>query len=213
MMMNSETAIDLINNLARQQTFVTRQELIRAGIDESTLAMLIEKYYLIAEDEGLYTLLDSKQGKHHTRVLASHKIPEGVICLETALSFHELTPLIPTKVNLALPAGYNTPRSTNLPIRTTSMPQSIYEDGIDIYHHENQELKVYNIPKTIVDCFAYPWSVGMDFALKALAESLSKKLCTVEEIKAYATKANLQSDIKKGLEKALENPEEIHLYT
>lgn len=211
--MNLTAGIEFVDRLAIHQTFVTKQELIQAGIDEATVAELIEQDYLIAQTDELYTLLNSSHSNHHTRVLATYLIPEGIICLGTALSFYELTPLMPFKVHLALPFGYSAPKNLSLPIAITKMPRSAYADGIETHYCEGRELKIYNIPKTIVDCFIYPWTVGMDNALKAVEESLFKNLCTADEIMSYADKRRLPPDSRADLETALQHPEEICLYT
>lgn len=53
-------------------------------------------------------------------VIAAARIPSGVICLISALAFHELTTQIPHEVHLALPRGAEEPRLDYPPIHTGS---------------------------------------------------------------------------------------------
>lgn len=74
---------------------------VRAGIHRDTLRVMVEQGELEKISRGLYQLVGAPLPSHPDLAVVAAKVPEGVICLVSALAFHELTTQIPHEVYLA----------------------------------------------------------------------------------------------------------------
>jgi predicted transcriptional regulator of viral defense system len=119
----------------------------------------------------LYALRDSGRVVEVTRAL---RIPRGVICLISALSFHGLTTQIPHAVYTALPLDAERPRLAYPPVRFFWLSQASYAAGIEVHQRDGVNIRIYSREKTIADCFKYRNKIGLDVALEALKEALSR---------------------------------------
>lgn len=116
----------------------------------------------------MYRLRGDKLPDAPEMLMVSRKYPASVICLVSALSFHDLTTQIPHAVDIAIPYRGNAPKSTYPLIRTYRFRDAIYEAGIDNHDIQGVPLKVYNKEKTLVDVFRFRNRIGMDVFLEAL---------------------------------------------
>lgn len=81
---------------------------------------------LEAVSRGVYRIADEPPLGNPDLVIAAARIPSGVICLISALAFHELTTQIPHEVHVALPRGAEEPRLDYPPIHIPVRRQSIH---------------------------------------------------------------------------------------
>jgi predicted transcriptional regulator of viral defense system len=211
--MKLEQQIDIVKNFGRQKSIVTSEELNLAGIDNRAISKLKELEILIQSTDQIYRPKNAFFGMHHTKITAAVIIPDGVICLGSALSYYGLTEIINSKVCLALPKGTPHPDTKDLPIEIVFMEEAEYASGIDTHIVEGIKMKIYNIPKTIADCFVYYGEVGEDIAFKSIKEALFYHRSTKAEIQEWAKHRNMESSMRIDFEDALKHPEKIELYT
>ena len=81
------------------------QEALRQGIHPRTLYALRDSGALLRLSRGLYRLADLPPLSNPDLVIVAHKLPQAVVCLVSALAFHELTTQIPHAVDIALQAN------------------------------------------------------------------------------------------------------------
>ena len=141
---------------------------------------------LIQEGRGLYRLANEQIWSDPDLAVVSLRVPKGVVCLISALYFHQLTTQIPHEVYLALPKDSEKPRLQYPPIRFFWVSPVPFKAGIEKHTIDNVEVKVYSVAKTIADCFKFRNKIGMDVALEALREGLSQRRCTPEQILRFA---------------------------
>jgi predicted transcriptional regulator of viral defense system len=82
---------------------------IRLGIHPKTLYNMRDQGVLELLSRGLYRLSECSEIVQPDLIIISQKIPQGVICLISALSFHEITTQIPHKVDIAIPLKAHKP--------------------------------------------------------------------------------------------------------
>ena len=85
-------------------------EAIRLGIHPRTLYQMRDSGRLEQLSRGLYRLAEMVPVGNPDLVTVALKVPKGVICLLSALAYHELTTQIPHEVHLALLRGAEPPR-------------------------------------------------------------------------------------------------------
>lgn len=161
-------------------------EIFAQGIQPRTLYEMRDEGLLVQEGRGLYRLANEQIWSDPDLAIVSLRIPKGVVCLISALYFHQLTTQIPHEVYLALPKDSEKPRLQYPPIRFFWISPDPFKAGIEKHTIDNVEVKVYSVAKTIADCFKFRNKIGMDVALEALREGLNQKRCTPEQILRFA---------------------------
>ena len=114
------------------------------------------------------------------------KIPKGVICLISALSFHEITTEIPHQVYLALPRGSEPPRLDYPPLKVYWFGDPAFKEGIEHHEVDGIPINIYSPEKTIADCFKYRNKIGMDVAIEALKLYRQRKKFKIDDLIHYA---------------------------
>jgi len=161
-------------------------EIFAQGIQPRTLYEMRDEGLLVQEGRGLYRLADAQIWSDPDLAIVSLRIPKGVVCLISALYFHQLTTQIPHEVHLALPKDSEKPRLQHPPIRFFWVSPAPFKAGIETHTIDNIDVKVYSVAKTIADCFKFRNKIGMDVALEALREGLNQRRCTPEQILRFA---------------------------
>jgi predicted transcriptional regulator of viral defense system len=113
-------------------------------------------------------------------------IPDGVICLVSALAFHDLTTFNPSEIYVAIPNAAKVPKIDFPPLRVFYFRERFYKPGIEHITAPNCTIKIYNKEKTICDVFRYRNKYGEDLALEALKNYLSRKKANVNKLRKYA---------------------------
>jgi predicted transcriptional regulator of viral defense system len=172
--------------LARERAIIRPSDLVAAGLKPEYLRQLVEEGQMIKSARGLYTLANFEVSEAHSLVEAVRAQSKGVICLLSALNFHDLGTQLPHQVWIGVPYGSWISHRDLVPVRVVVMRSAGYETGIETHRLEGTDVPVYNIPKTIADCFKFRSKIGLDIGLEALREALSEQRCTREEIRKYA---------------------------
>ncbi len=128
------------------------------------------------------------------------KVPKGVICLVSALSFHHLTTQIPHQVYMALPIEAEKPRLEYPPSRFFWLSPKVYSAGIEIHNLGDIQVKIYSAEKTIADCFKFRNKIGMDVALEALREYRKREGFNIGTLLHYSRVDRIEGVIKPYLE-------------
>ena len=135
---------------------------------------------------GLYSLSDADVTVHHGLAQAGKAIPRGVICLLSALRFHEIGTQAPHEVWIAVDRRAARPRAKSLGMRIVGFSGKALTEGIDERIVEGVPVKIYNPAKTVADCFKYRNKIGLDVALEALHDVIRERKCSTDELWRYA---------------------------
>ncbi|HIO93132.1 MAG TPA: transcriptional regulator [Leucothrix mucor] len=182
---------------------ISLSEALRSGIHRSALYALLEKGELERLSRGIYRLTDLPELSDPDLVIVATRVPSAVICLISALSYHELTTQIPHEVNIALPMGRKTPKIDYPPIQPYWFNPSSYAAGIETHLLDGIELKVYDPEKTLVDCFKFRNKIGMDVVLEALKMYRERQRIDVSRLIKYAKICRVKNIITPYLEASL----------
>jgi predicted transcriptional regulator of viral defense system len=72
--------------------------------------------------------------------------------------------------------------------------------GIEMHTIERQSVRIYNVAKTLADCFKYRNKIGLDVALEALGDAWRKRRFTMEEIDRFARICRVERVMRPYLE-------------
>ena len=172
------------------------------GIHPQTLQRLVKSGKLERAARGLYRLPDPdyELTEHHGIVLGASAAPKGVVCLLSALQFHEIGTQLPRQLWMALPRGSREPKPEYPPMRFVHMSGEAFTSGIDEHVLEGQPVKIYDVAKTVVDCFKFRNKIGMDVALEALQDVISRRMTTRDAILRTAEVCRAKTVIRPYLE-------------
>jgi predicted transcriptional regulator of viral defense system len=203
-----ETQQDRIQSLLQRQGMARLSEFIKEGITETAVARMLEKGLIQKLSRGLYQLPDAPLDTHHALAEAAKRVPKGVICLVSALAFHELTDTIPRSVWMAIGPKDRRPKETEPPLQIVRFRGEHLSEGYDEHPIEGVKVRIYNPAKTIVDLFRYRQSAGrryktspgINIALEGLREALRQRKATPAQIAAYATEAGVWKIVQPYLD-------------
>ena len=170
------------------------------GIPREYLRRLQAQGRLKRLGRGLYALPDHEVGGHHSLAEACKRIPKGVVCLLSALRFHDLTTQAPFEVWLALDEKAWRPQLDYPPLKIVRFSKEALDAGVKKHIIEGVAVHVTNPAKTVVDCFKYRNKIGLDVALEALRECWNKKCCTMDALWKYAGICRVKNIIRPYLE-------------
>jgi predicted transcriptional regulator of viral defense system len=143
-------------------------EALKAGIHPRTFYSLRDRGYLETISRGVYRLAELPPISNPDFILVASRVPQSVICLISALSFHGLTTQIPHEVYIALKEGTKTPRLDFPPLSVHRFSKASFEAGITTLEIDGIPVRIYNQEKTLVDCFKFRNKLGMDVILEAV---------------------------------------------
>lgn len=172
--------------LMRGAGMVRARDLSAHGVHPMTLKRLVEKGVIERDGRGLYRLAGAEVNEHYSLLLAAKRVPNGVICLLSALRFHGLTTQKPFEVWMAIDRKTRRPSGGAPPLRIHYFSGEAFTAGVEEHRIEGVTLRVYNPAKTVADCFKFRYKIGMDVALETLRETLRKRQATVDDIWQYA---------------------------
>ncbi|MGM0568544.1 MAG: type IV toxin-antitoxin system AbiEi family antitoxin domain-containing protein [Elusimicrobiota bacterium] len=175
-------------------------DITNAGFHPDTLTSLEEKGQIEKVAYGIYSLIDYIPDEYPDLVIASLQAPRGVVCLISALSFHNATTEIPGKVEMAIERGTRKYKIEYPPVKFYYFSKKTWEAGIEKHQIEGKKIKVYNLAKTIADCFKFRNKIGADIAREALKIAVREKNISPKEIMKYSKRCRVSTIVKPILE-------------
>ena len=170
----------------RQHGIVRPRDLEKVGIPREYLLRLQRQGKLHRTGRGMYTLPDAAITERHSYAEVAKQVPEGVLCLLSALVFHSLTTQNPASVWIALGRGAREPALTSPSLKVVRLSGPSLTEGIEQHRVEGVPVRVYSAAKTVADCFKFRNKIGLDVAMEALKDCVRQKKARVDEIYHYA---------------------------
>ena len=175
-------------------------EAIKAGIHPRTIYQLRDNGELEQLSRGVYRLAGKEVVSNPDLVIVATRIPQAVVCLISALAFHEITTQIPHAVSIALARGVDSPRLDYPPITTHRFSEPTLRTGIEEHKIDSVSIKIYNPEKTLADCFKFRNKIGMDIVLEALKLYKAHKRFNLGDLLKYAKICRVEKIMRPYLE-------------
>jgi predicted transcriptional regulator of viral defense system len=157
-------------HVIRRLGVVRAADLEAKGIPRQRLYQLVRKGEVERHARGIYAAASHSPTAEHALAQVAKRVPSGVVCLLTALRFHELTTQLPAEVWIALPEKARKPRLDYPRLRVMRFSGAALTEGIETHRIEGVDVRVYSAAKTVADCFKYRNKVGVDVAVEALRD-------------------------------------------
>lgn len=201
---NKETAAQqALRIIQKQGGHIRTAQALRLGIHPRTLYQLRECGDLEQLSRGVFQFSQRAPLSNPDLVIVASRIPRGVVCLISALSFHQLTTQVPHSVSIALARGSATPRLDYPPLTVYRFAEPALRAGIETHRIDGVAVQIYSPEKTLADCFKFRHKIGMDVVLEAFKLYRNRhrfdpaalmryaKVCRVEKIMQPYVEAHL----------------------
>jgi predicted transcriptional regulator of viral defense system len=175
-------------------------EALAAGIHPRTLYAMRDAGQIEPLARGVYRLTGLPPLANPDLTTVAKCIPHGVVCLISALAFHELTTQIPHEVHVAISRTARQPRLTFPPLRIYRFSRAAFEAGIEKQTVDGIPIRVYSPEKTLADCFKYRNKIGMNIVLEALRAYRRRKRPQFQSVLKYARVCRVERLMRPYLE-------------
>jgi predicted transcriptional regulator of viral defense system len=162
------------------------REAAERGIHYSTLYGMRDAGLLEQLSRGVYRLAELNAPSMYDVVAVAERAPEAILCLISALDFHEIGTQIPSGVSIAIGRKDWHPQFDYPPVHVYRMSGEALTAGVEEHSIDGTMVKVFNPAKTVADCFKFRNKVGLDVALEALRETVRGRKATRDDIMKYA---------------------------
>ncbi len=193
-------ARDRLLTLAQRRGVLRPRDLEPHGLSRETLRRLTAAGELERRGRGLYVTAGAAPSEHEMIAATGARVPHGVVCLLSALRFHELTTQNPSEVWLAIDRKARVPAARELPLRIVRFSGKARLKGIEEHDIDGVKIRIYNPAKTVADCFKYRRKIGTDVALEALRDCWRSKRCTIDDLWRYAAICRVTNVMRPYLE-------------
>jgi predicted transcriptional regulator of viral defense system len=173
------------------------------GISSTQLTRMMRDGTLQRIGRGLYCSVDAPVSEHRSLAEARAQAGKGVVCLLSALRFHDLTTQAPFEVWLAFNHKDRVPTVDAVKLRAFRFSGAAFTQGVELHRIDGVEVPVYSVAKTVADCFKFRYRIGIDVALEALRAALATRKATPDEIMHFARICRVANVIRPYLEASL----------
>lgn len=175
-------------------------DFVANGISAYDVINMCNTGYLERVRHGYYQLADFDISSEE-QMLAT-LIPQGIVCVESALFYYGYSDFAPRKWSIAVPRTMSRKRLDvdSLALQPYYVQQDIYELGKTTAEFNGIMLLVYDRERTICDCFKYRTRLDNEIfskALNAYANDTNKNLKNLSE---YAKKLRVHKKVTELME-------------
>ncbi len=193
------TAQKKLLDLFARQGVIRSRDLEQHEIQRVELSRLCDQGVILRVGRGLYRLANALVTEHQTLAEAGKAVPNGVVCLLSALRFHDLTTQAPFEIWIAIDVKAYLAK-TGLPIKFVRFSGHALSEGVENHVVDGVDVKIYNLSKTVADCFKYRHKIGLDVALEALRECRRSGRCSMDDLWRYAKICRVSNVMRPYLE-------------
>ncbi|RMG12192.1 MAG: transcriptional regulator [Deltaproteobacteria bacterium] len=171
------------------------KEVLQLGIHPRILYRLRDEGVLQQISRGVYRLAELPGLSQPDLVTVALRVPRAVVCLVSALAYHDATDEVPHEVQIALPRRTKTPRLDHPPLRTFRFSGPALFEGVQVVKIDGVDVRIYDLPKTVVDCFRFRNKLGLDVAVDGLKQAIRRKGVRPADVLKYARLCRMESVI------------------
>lgn len=186
--------------LAQTRPVLRARDVAAEGIHTGALTRMARAGKLEKLGPGRYRLATSDVTESHSLVLASNIVPSSVVCLSTALLFHNVGTQLPREVWLSVRRGTRVPSFSSPPVRVMRIAPALFDLGVEEHRIEGGVVRVYDVARTVVDCFRFRNKIGLDVALEALIEAWRARRLDLNEVDRLAKALRVDRVMRPYLE-------------
>lgn len=186
---------EIIKFFKKKNGYARMKELKEAGFHTRKIKQLLDEGKVVKITAGLYRLAEVCSDGSYSQgfIDVCKSMPKGVICLLSALEYHQLSTINPHKVYVALPNKEKRSKMEYPPLEVYYFRARFYDCGIEEIVTKTGTFKIYDAEKTLCDIFRYRNKLGDDLALEGLKNYLKRQDTDLIKLQDYAVKCRVKS--------------------
>lgn len=188
-----------ILRLARRRP-VRARDLDAAAIPRAYLKRFVDRGLLEQVSRGLYRVPNADATELRSLADVAARVPQGIICLLSALELHGLTTEAPHAVWLMIDTHARAPHIDTPAVEIVRAHGPAHDHGVEVRRIEGVRVTITTPAKSVADCFRYRRHVGLDVAVAALCDYLGKRGNTVDALVAAARADRVYSIMRSYVE-------------
>ena len=152
------------------------------GVTYYQLRQMVTDGRVEAVGHGLYRLTEPDPTEMETIAMMASAIPQGIVCLLSALRVHDIGTQSPWQVWMAIDRKARKPTRLPSSVRIVRFSGAMLTYGVDTTSMLGVPVRITSPARTVVDCFRYRNKIGLDVAMEALREAVRSRRALVSEI-------------------------------
>jgi len=196
----AENVLETARLLAARFAVLRTRDFERNGVPRRHLTELVETGLWERSGRGLYQSALLSPDPNRTLTEVARRSPCAVVCLLSALRFHELTTETPSEVWIAVSRDAWTPRMDSVRLKVVRLSGQSFTEGVEEHQIEGVTVRVYSVAKTVADCFKFRNQIGTSVALEALRDAWRTRKATIDELWRFSKICRVSNVIRPYLE-------------
>lgn len=180
--------------------YARTKDIVEANIHKKYLRDLLDEGSIYKLKRGLYKWNELEFDFSNEIVDVAKIVPEGVVCLTSALSYYDLTTYTPSEYQIAIYRKSKVVLPDYPPINLCYFSKKYFHTGINQINIEGNLIRIYDIEKTISDSFRYSNEIPKDILLESIKEYMKRRNKNINKLMKYAQNTSAESLITKYLE-------------
>ena len=175
-------------------------DFVAAGIRAVDVVSLCNAGYLDRVRHGYYQM--AAQSDVTEEQMLATLIPQGIVCVESALFHYGYSDFAPRKWSIAVPRSVSRAKLDvdALPVQTYFVQQDLYELGKTTGDFHGVTLPIYDRERTICDCFKYRSRLDTELFSKALNAYANDPQKNLNYLSIYAKKLRVYKKVIELME-------------
>lgn len=187
---------DRIVELAGKLGVLRPKDLAKEGIQAEYLRRVCDKGLIKKVGRGSYVLADKEVNPHLSLAVVGRAVPNGVICLQSALAFHGLGESREDEVFVAIERRAARPRLDFPEVKVARLGGPAFTEGVERHILEGVKVRIYGLEKTLADLFKFRNKIGPHIAVDALRAAFSARKVKKDKLWHYARLCRVERVMK-----------------
>lgn len=176
-------------------------DFVAAGLTSSDVAFLCNKGYIERVRNGFYKLPNAEELKEE--YILSRLLPQGIICVESALFFYGYSDFAPREWTLAVPRSFSRTVKAiqkEVPVKAYYVQNDMYRLGETTGSFNGVTIPVYDRERTICDCFKYRTKLDNEIFNKAVNAYVADQKKNLANLSKYAKEMGVYKKMMSVME-------------
>ncbi|MDD4239591.1 MAG: type IV toxin-antitoxin system AbiEi family antitoxin domain-containing protein [Desulfotomaculaceae bacterium] len=198
--MKEVTYKQIYNIFKKNNGYARTQDITQAGIHNIYLNNLLENGEIERIKRGLYRWVDMENPAGSVLLDVAMAIPNGVICLQYALAYYDLTTYKPWEITVAVGRKSRVTLPEYPPVKLYYFSPKVFNAGIEKIQAGGHEVKIYSKEKTICDCMRYRKQLGKDIIKEMMLQYIKTHTRNLELLMKYAEICGVTKQVQTYIE-------------
>lgn len=188
--------IQIVNDTVIENGGIAKtSDFVAQGINAKDIIKLCNEGYLTRVRQGYYRLTSNSYTSEEQMIKTL--IPEGIVCVESALFHYGYSDFTPRKWSIAVPRTISRKKLDIdcIPIQTYYVQKNLYEIGKTDDDFSGVILSVYDRERTICDCFKFRSRIDSETFNKALNAYANDEKKNLGRLSEYAKKLRVYNKV------------------